>query len=82
MLDNLATVDGESKVDNDCATTVGGTVGLAHLVDDLRHYIGIRRLDEFEKRLYTNIIRGVERELVKEKIECALTSLRGTVLDN
>ena len=82
MLDNLAAVDGESKVDNDCATAVGGTVGLAHLVDNLRHYVGVRRLDEFEKRLYTNIVRGIKRELVKEKIERALTSLRGAVLDN
>lgn len=82
MLDNLAAVDRESKVDNDCATAVGGTVGLAHLVDNLRYYTGIRRLDEFEKRLYTNIIRGIKRELVKEKIQRALTSLRGTVLDN
>ena len=82
MLDNLAAVDGESKVDDDCATAVGGTVGLAHLVDNLQHHIGIRRLDELEKRLYTDIIRGIERELVKEKVECALTSLRGTMLDN
>lgn len=61
---------------------MSGTVGLTHLVDDLQHYIGIRRLDEFEKRLYTDVIRGIERELVEEKSERALTGLKGTVLDN
>lgn len=82
MLDNLAAVDGESKVDDNCATAVGGTVGLAHLVDNLRHYFGIRRLEKLEKRLHANIIRGIERELVKEKVECTPTSLKGTMLDN
>ena len=61
---------------------MSGTVGLAHLVDDLRHYFGIRRLDKFEKRLYTDVIRGIERELVEEKCERAVTGLRGTVLDD
>jgi len=82
MLDKLAAIDGESKIDDDRATAVSGTVGLAHFVDNLQHYTGIRRLDEFEKRLHTNVIRGIERELVKEKSECVLTSLRGTMLDN
>jgi len=82
MLDKLAAVDRESKIDDDCATAVGGTIGLTHLVDNLQHYLRIRRLDEFEKRLYANVIRGIERELVKEKSDCALTSLRGTMLDN
>ena len=61
---------------------MGGAVGLAHLVDNLRDYVGIRRFDEFEKRFYTNVIRGIERELVEEKSKRALTSLRGPVLDN
>lgn len=81
-MDKLAAIDRERKIDDDCATAVGGAVGLAHLVDNLRYYIGIRRLDEFEKRLYTDVIRGIERELVKEKSERAVTSVRGTVLDN
>lgn len=49
MLDELTSIDREGKIDNDCATAVGGAVGLAHLVDNLRHHIGIGRLHEFEE---------------------------------